>query len=397
MHQGIPLQSLAEKLIYDVKTKRDFLVTANKLDMILAGNGVVTSGSGLLDQVIANTERRPGSVDYALRFGDFNAFPMLPLSHSQIQEFCKIPKPYYDRCMNEAPALLIENVQHWLRNSDATRMIRTLDGRTRAFLSDRYRPIDNMDLFKAIYPTIQKSGAIVKSCQVTDTRLYVKATSPSLRIPITTGRKVGDIIEAGVMVQNSEVGMGRVVVGPFLVVLSCTNGNSFDKFATKRTHLGKRMGRGTGNLEDQVSGPGAESGGIADEWFSDDTKKLDDAAFFSKVQDTVKACFDEEQVRKIQETIDDSTKREIDAPIPAVVKEVANKFNLSDETEAKLLQELIKGADLTQWGLAQAVTAHAGKVDDYDSSTDLEKLGGQIIELNDNGWESLLRDAKKAA
>ena len=72
-------------------------------------------------------------------------------------------------------------------------------------------------------------------------------------------------------------------------------------------------------------------------------------------------------------------------------------FLLSDDEESTVLQNLIKGADLSQWGLANAVTLLAGQVSDYERSTELERAGGQVIQLADNDWEDLLKESKKLA
>jgi hypothetical protein len=45
-----------------------------------------------------------------------------------------------------------------------------------------------------------------------------------------------------------------------------------------------------------------------------------------------------------------------------------------------ILASLIRGGDLTQWGLVNAVTQTAHEVvTDYDRSTELEKIGGELL------------------
>ena len=123
----------------------------------------------------------------------------------------------------------------------------------------------------------------------------------------------------------------------------------------------------------------------------------DDKAFFMKVQDTVRASFDREKFEEIAKKITESTGRTMDANPVNVVKAIQNDFLLSDDEEGKVLQNLIKGADLSQWGLANAVTLLAGQVSDYERSTELERAGGQVIQLADNDWEDLLKESKKLA
>lgn len=396
MNTGRPVKDFAEEMIRQAKSKVDFITPTPTLQMLL-DNGAV-SGPANLAAAIRNTEgtSRP-PVNFHMKFGDHGPFPLRNLTHDQLAEFVKIPKPYYDRMRQQAPALLVENLHTWLRHPEfqgKSRLVRVLDNHVRAFLSDRYRPLDNVDLFKAIIGPITEAGATIDSCELTETRLYIKCTTHK----ITFQPKLGDIIEAGIMVQNSEVGMGRLVVGPFLKRLACMNGMTVDDFAEKRTHIGKRMGRRGADLSgDMAVGGASGSTAIPEEWFRDETRIADDKAFFMKVQDIVRASFDKDKFAEIAERITGSTKRDIDANPVAVVKVLKNDFTLTDDEETSVLKHLINGGDLTQWGLANAVTRLAGDVADYDRATELERAGGQVVQLADTDWDQLLRDAKKAA
>ena len=105
-------------------------------------------------------------------------FAVSDLAHAQIADRLNIPKKYYDRMRAENPALLDANVNAWLINEPETRMLRTLDGRLRAFLSNRYRRLDNLELLDHVLPVIaQMKGCEIISCDVTETHLYLKAQS----------------------------------------------------------------------------------------------------------------------------------------------------------------------------------------------------------------------------
>ena len=395
MNVGRTFPEFAKEVVRQAATKKDYLAPLPTLQMLIDAGAVQNINN--LDAAIRNTEDRP-PVQFSMRIGDTGGFHMRKLFHDQLREFCGIPKPYYDRMRTEEPELLIHNVQTWLNrsaheNPNMVRMIRTLDGHARAFLSDIYRPLDNIDLVIAIKDTLVEVGAVIDSCELTETRLYIKCTSHK----ITCQPKVGDIIEAGVLIQNSEVGMGRLVVGPFLKRLACSNGMIIDDFAFRRTHIGKRSGRRGGNLAAGDVAVGGGSGQLPEEWLSDETRKADDVAFFGKVRDMVKAYFDPNKLAEISGKLDESTKRTIDANPVSVVKVIKNDYVLTDDEEAKILANLITGADLSQYGLAQAVTALAGDVSDYERSTELERAGGQVIQLADTDWEDLLKESKKLA
>jgi len=54
-----------------------------------------------------------------------------------------------------------------------------------------------------------------------------------------------------------------------------------------------------------------------------------------------------------------------------------------------VLRHLIEGGDMSRWGIANAVTRQSQDVDSYDRATDLERAGGQIIELSQRDWNEI--------
>ena len=56
-------------------------------------------------------------------------------AHLQIAEYVGIPYLYYQRMMSEAPALLSENVNHWLYKKNEKRLLCTSDFTIDAFLA----------------------------------------------------------------------------------------------------------------------------------------------------------------------------------------------------------------------------------------------------------------------
>ena len=45
------------------------------------------------------------------------------------------------------------------------------------------------------------------------------------------------------------------------------------------------------------------------------------------------------------------------------------------------------GGDLSLWGLSNAITLRAQAVDNYEVASQMEKAGGQVIELPRSKWE----------
>jgi hypothetical protein len=78
----------------------------------------------------------------------------------------------------------------------------------------------------------------------------------------------------------------------------------------------------------------------------------------------------------------------LDADPVKVVEATARRFALTEGERSGVLQHLIRGGDLSAWGLANAVTRTAEDAIDYDRATELEAAGGRVIELLPAGWRS---------
>ena len=166
----------------------------------------------------------------------------------QLATVTGIPRTYYRRMEDEAPELLADNLNTWLKRDGKDRLVRTFQNGNntgRALLSDRYRAMDYFDMAEAVLPMAQEQGLTLASADVTDRRLYLKFTSSKVEGEV----KVGEVIRAGVIVTDSEVGMGRLQANQFLESLVCTNGmvreQAGERFA--KTHRGSRWAaRGSG-------------------------------------------------------------------------------------------------------------------------------------------------------
>ena len=223
------LTELAAEIERQHATKKDYLAPTSKIEMIAGANvnGVAPIGMILGDQALP------------LTIGD--------IAHDQIAEHTKIPKIYYDRMQRQAPELLINNVKTWFDRFPATRMVRTLDGNARAFLSDKFQPLDNYDFAGATLPILAERKLNIVSCEITEKKLYIKAVDEKLFRDVPVGYKMGDgshkiydTCAPVIILANSEVGFGRLVVETGVYTSACTNLCWFAKGGMKRTHVGAR-------------------------------------------------------------------------------------------------------------------------------------------------------------
>ena len=160
------------------------------------------------------------------------------IAHKQIASRLNIPYRYYQKMQQEQPALLDENVNTWLQETQERRMIRVLDGRVRAFLSNRYHRLDNLELCALVLPVIREmKGANIVSCEVTESHMYLKVINKRMKAEVT----VGDVVQARFVVSNSEVGLGSLRVEPLVFRLVCKNGMICKDFSQKKYHVGRQV------------------------------------------------------------------------------------------------------------------------------------------------------------
>lgn len=353
MKAGKTLQELAIELDRQQAVKKDMIVDMGALSMD-------TGEAGLALQVTGG--------NMAAQYG------INDIAHRQIGQTLKIPALYYDRMRAEYPELLAQNVNGWFsRTPDTKRMLRTMDGTARALLSDRYRRIDNFEVASAVLPIISgMDGASVESCELTDSRMYLKVVNPR----VTAEVKKGDIVQAGIIISNSEVGMGSVNVSPLVYRLVCSNGMIAQDGAVRKYHVGR-----------------ANEGGEDFSIYRNETIEADDKAFLMKLEDSVKAAVDQARFAAIVDKMREATEATMEAKVVPQVVELASKEYGITEAEGKgILGHLIAGGDLSLYGLANAVTRQAQDVESYDRSTELEATGYKIITMAPALWRNLTRE-----
>ena len=342
MLQGRTLQELAVEIQRQQNAKQDYLADTSALSMVDGDEGIKFQIEGM------------------------EPFGVNDLAHSQIGQYLEIPAKYY------------ENVNHWLHKTETPerRMVRTLDGNVRAFLSDRYRRIDNADVAETVLPIIGRmDGAQVMSCEITERRMYIKVVNPRIQTEV----RVGDVVQSGIIISNSEVGLGSVSVSPLIYRLACTNGMVAQDNGVRKYHIGK-----------------INSADFDMSIFRDETIEADDRAFLLKVRDAVTAAADQTIFERIVGQMREATEAKIPAiTAPKVVELTSSRFGISINENEGVLGHLIDGGDLSLYGMANAVTRYAQDVKSYDRSTELEATGYKILTMAPALWNSILSTARK--
>ena len=351
MKKGITLNELAVEIARQKNAMADYMVEPSKLQMDIIDDD-------LKIRVLDNDGN-----------DRINPLDIGVYAHRQIGSYLSIPQAYYDLMKDKNPKLLGINVNDWLGQSTDRRMLRTLDGEARAFLSDRYKRIDNYDIAQVTLPIISQIPDVqIVSCNLTPGKMYIKAINPRLFDNVVPG----DTVQAGIIISNSEVGLGAVNIQPLVYRLVCENGMVVNDAVTRKTHLGPTIS------EDNIF------------YYSKETVEADDKAFIFKIQDTVRAAVDEAKFRMVVEQMRSAKDARMNtANVPEFVRLASRNFGITESEEKGVLQHLIEGNDLSLYGLSNAVTRYSQDVDSYDRATDLEGIGYKILTMPVKQWNRI--------
>lgn len=351
MKKGITLNELAVEIARQKNAMADYIVEPSRLQMDIVDDDLKIR---VLDK---DGNDRINPLDIGV------------YAHRQMASYLSIPQAYYDLMMDKNPKLLGINVNDWLGQSADRRMLRTLDGEARAFLSDRYKRIDNYDIAQVTLPIISQIPDVqIVSCNLTPGKMYIKAINPRLFENVVPG----DTVQAGIIISNSEVGLGAVNIQPLVYRLVCENGMVVNDAVTRKTHLGPTIS------EDNIF------------YYSKETVEADDKAFILKIQDTVRAAVDEAKFRMVVEQMRTAKEARMNtANVPEFVRLASRNFGITESEEKGVLQHLIEGNDLSLYGLSNAVTRYSQDVDSYDRATDLEGIGYKILTMPTKQWNRI--------
>jgi hypothetical protein len=354
MKTGRTLVDLACELERQLKAKRDMIVPSPMMRF--------ATDSGGTSQVTIETP--DGSAHYGTT----------ELARRQLADKLGIPYAYFERMRERQPDLLDRNVNTWLHSEDDRRLVRTLDGNVRAVLSDRYRRLDNYDLAEHVLPILQRlPGGRPESVELTDTRMYLKWIASEVRHEV----QPGDAVEAGVVVTNSEVGLGSLSVQPLVYRLVCSNGLIMADQGLRKTHVGRLIEANDSDLT----------------VFKDDTLEAADKAFFMKVRDVVESAVSEVTLRQLSERMRRTLGFVLSGDPVKSVEVIGTKYLLNEQERSGVLRHLISGGDLSGYGLVNAVTHYSQEVPDYDRATEFEVLGGKLLSLPDRDWMEIAEAA----
>lgn len=308
MKTGRNLQEVLVELDRQNKAKQDFVSPAQGMRLREDGH---------------TFELNHLTIDRQMTFGTTSLF------HRQVASALGIPAKYYDLMQSQKPELLAENVNAWFADRTSSYMVRSMDygsGQVaRALLSERYRRIDNMEIATSVLPLFAGNDQYeVMSCEVTENRLYLKVVNHRLEMEV----RKGDIVQAGVMISNSEVGLGAVSIQPLIYRLVCLNGMTVCDMGERRHHVGRQAKA----VEDSFT------------LYSDETMEAEDKAFLLKLRDTTMAAIDEARFAQVVGRLQESMAVPITGKVQDVVQLTSQSYGINADEQEGILKYLIAAA-----------------------------------------------------
>lgn len=362
MKRGMDLEALLSEVKRQTESKRDFVAsTQENIRMVLMPEFPRDVAIVLHDEGHQNLQRFEVT-DNCLR---------------QIADRLGIPWKYYDRLLTDHTDLVLHQTNALFEREPEVRMVRSLDNKARAFLSDSFLPLDNVDALEATLPPLVKGGISNKllSSNVGEDKLHLKVLfdDPRLTQRIGTTRDgKADTVHPGISISNSETGKGAFHISGFFFRDFCWNGCVFGKheaFSYSRRHLGAKFD-------------------IGEVVFSEATRRKQRELIVAEMGDALKAMTSPDTVTKMGDrlrALKDGT--QVSDPVAAVDLLVREVSDLRKADQTSILESFIKDQDYSQWGMVNAVTqlANADEIS-YDRSCEIEELGAKLVSLNSQQW-----------
>lgn len=426
------------------ESKRDFIVPACRV--VALADGGIAFGSAKSFK-LADTGDVFGTWDEAEkaavngeRIIVSDASPRYGLTRNaerQLSQRCGVPLDFLDRLRREgqpdiAATILTERLRRARLGIDYTPesdtpeadrvralldgergddfMIRTIDGKTRAILSPRYRAIDNVDLFLAAAEKLETVGGDIWKMRLTDDAFQLTAVSRSVYGVVTNDRPIpgndwlgrfknpngADTQYAAISIGNSETGGGSVNIAPAVLTGACANLNVWARIV-RQVHVGKSKSRIVREQYAETATPPVDGTYDADAdalLISAEVQAAESRAVWAKIKAAINTVFDPKRFAEYIDRLNGTTRKAVPPERAAeTVERVAVKYDIADDKKASILRNLMETRDYSLYGLSQAVTyaAHdADKAGESDAAAALEMIGGDLVHLPDSAVAELV-------
>lgn len=289
--------------------------------------------------------------------------------------------PLFDR-----DPIFDQTVNYWLAKQPGNMLVRAYagddgaEGRgiARAFLSDRFLTVDNLDMATAALQGIRKAGvnAELVGADLNDRTMWLKFRCPDVAVDggeytrNYTFRPRGGhetlrgadrpLVFAGFMVRNSEIGSAKAEIIPVLEVQVCTNGLTRNVDARGSIHLGSRQDAGI-------------------RW-SRETSNTRIELIINEMADSVTHFCTPEYVQGVMDSVNEVAGVEIARPAKAA-EHLIRAANLPKEHQEALFATFMGSGPSTVGNLVQAITQLANDTTDPEAAHALESAGEKALSM----------------
>ena len=360
------LSKLLEKVKDQAARSADYLAPTNDL------------------QKITSVEGKPQMVIEANHGDNTKIFNINDTAFGQIATHAGIDTRTARRLQASYPKEF-DNLTNAIWEKEPTRrMVRThldydaqIDGTVRAFVSDKFKTFDNVNLLQTTLPQLMESDAQfqVVSADLSEKRMYLRLKSLE---QLGTGANVGDHMANGIGFGNSEVGAGSVLVYQIFWTLACLNGMQTEN-KSRSSHI--------------------TSARDGDDWglLSDDAKNADNHALELKLRDLVGVYSSREAFDDVLDKMKAAAADVIDGEftdVTDVVNNLGKVMQLTKKENSDVLNGLMatigqsgfeQARPLSRATLVNAVTAVANR-SDVDDVDQWQKRGGQLLNMPARDW-----------
>tara|TARA_Y100000022_G_scaffold198849_1_gene209967 strand:+ start:207 stop:1250 length:1044 start_codon:yes stop_codon:yes gene_type:complete len=221
MKKGHDIRNVVQQINNDVKSKKDYIVTLNALEVTTSNN------------TYPNLEFTDAPDQYSLTDHSMN----------QLCGKLEIGTQYLRKCLPVSQELVAHNLNFWINNSkEKELMLRTYVDRhddiiARAICSNRYKRIDNDVVANHSLNKLMDLGLDIKYSHYDRDTLNITAVNQKLEGEVYKG----DVVQSGITITNSEIGSGSLIIQPFIYRLVCTNGMVAPRYLNRfySRHVGK--------------------------------------------------------------------------------------------------------------------------------------------------------------
>jgi hypothetical protein len=359
LNNELTIEELVQRVRVDADRKRDFIMPTTQASVYNGGTYIrLTDDSNNYDGYFSDNARR--------QLGTHLGIPSQYIEKLQARGMDELVDTNFNQLLHSPAKNATDRLFRTYDNGCASNMFRSIH--SRSFLT-----FDYIDLMDGVAPVLNKIADKQElkfiSSGLTDNKLYMKIAFPNMQLEVRS-KQVNDIVECGVIISNSETGHGSIIVRQFIHRLVCLNGMTIDEAGTSRRHVGSANARG--ELD-----------------YQSDTMVAMKQALTKQLRDHVMDCVDEDKFKATVDKFNASAQDELDSSIEPedAIESVGKRFSLSESEVKQAKRSLLEDGDYSRWGFANAITNIAHKSEDYDRATELQELGGNIINLNPKQWQ----------